>query len=67
MVNWSGSLRPVRTGTTFRRVLRSAYVNREIADSKPDLMVHVVGEERGARILPEPPYDSLGAKLRAAR
>ena len=32
---------------------------------RPNLIVHVIGEERGARILPEAPYDPKGEKLRA--
>lgn len=44
--------------------LALAYVDRDIADAKPALTVHVVGEERTARILPEPPYDPKGTKLR---
>jgi dimethylglycine dehydrogenase len=53
-------------GHHVQKSLALAYVNREVAESKPDLMVHVVGEERAARILPEPPYDALGAKMRVS-
>ena len=44
--------------------LALAYVDREIAETEPELTVHVVGEERTARILPEPPYDPKGSRLR---
>jgi dimethylglycine dehydrogenase len=51
-------------GHHVRKSLALAYVDREIADAMPDLTVHVVGDERSARILPEPPYDPKGSKLR---
>ena len=51
-------------GHHVRKSLALAYVDREIADAKPELKVHVVGEERTARILPEAPYDPQGSKLR---
>jgi dimethylglycine dehydrogenase len=44
--------------------LALAYVEREIADAGPELTVFVVGEPRTARILPEPPYDPKGHRLR---
>ena len=44
--------------------LALAYVDRDIAEAKPELTVHVVGEERTARILHEPPYDPKGTRLR---
>ncbi len=51
-------------GHHVRKSLAFAYVDREIAQAKPELTVHVVGEERTARILPEPPYDPKGGRLR---
>ncbi len=44
--------------------LALAYVDAEVAGSRPDLVISVVGEPIPARILPEPPYDPKGAKLR---
>ena len=44
--------------------LALAYVDRDVAESAPELTVFVVGEPRTARILPEIPYDPKGAKLR---
>jgi dimethylglycine dehydrogenase len=46
------------------RSLALAYVEREVAERAPGLTVHIVGDERPARILPEPPYDPGGARLR---
>ena len=51
-------------GHHVRKSLALAYVDREIVDAKPELTVHVVGDERSARILPEAPYDPKGSKLR---
>jgi dimethylglycine dehydrogenase len=51
-------------GHHVRKSLALAYVDREIVDARPVLTVHVVGDERTARILPEPPYDPKGSKLR---
>ena len=53
-------------GHHVQKSLALAYVTRAIAEAKPALMVHVVGEERAAQVLPEPPYDPTGSKLRAA-
>jgi dimethylglycine dehydrogenase len=44
--------------------LALAYVERDVVDANPKLTAYVVGEPRGARILPEIPYDPKGAKLR---
>jgi len=44
--------------------LALAYVDRAVIETGAELMVSVVGEERTARILPEPPYDPNGTKLR---
>jgi dimethylglycine dehydrogenase len=46
--------------------LALAYVDREIVAAGPELTVHVVGEPRPARILPEIPYDPRGLRLRDA-
>jgi dimethylglycine dehydrogenase len=51
-------------GHHVRKSLALAYVDREVADAKPDLTVHVVGDRRTARFLPEPPYDPRGSKIR---
>ncbi len=44
--------------------LALAYVDREVIDANPELTVYVVGEARPCRILPEPPYDPTGSKIR---
>lgn len=46
--------------------LALAYVDSLVAMARPELTVFVVGEPRAARILPEPPYDPTGARLRGA-
>lgn len=51
-------------GHHVERSLALAYVDRAIASTNPELTVFVVGEPRTARILPEPPYDPKGQKLR---
>ncbi len=44
--------------------LALASVDRDVAETNPDLTVSVVGDPRPAKILPEPPYDPKGTKLR---
>jgi dimethylglycine dehydrogenase len=44
--------------------LALAYVDADVLDAGDDLTVYVVGIARGARVLPEIPYDPAGAKLR---
>jgi dimethylglycine dehydrogenase len=44
--------------------LALAYVDRDVADARPDLTIDIVGEPRTARILPELPYDPKGLRLR---
>jgi dimethylglycine dehydrogenase len=44
--------------------LALAYVDADLVESTPALTVSVVGEPRSARILPEPPYDPKGDRLR---
>jgi dimethylglycine dehydrogenase len=46
------------------RSLALAYVDSEVAERASGLTVHIVGDERPARILPDPPYDPRGARLR---
>jgi dimethylglycine dehydrogenase len=46
--------------------LALAYVDRGVIAEAGDVVVYVVGDERTARILPEPPYDPAGARLRGA-
>jgi len=51
-------------GHWVRRSLALAYVGAEALDDGRPLTVHVVGEERLARVLPEVPYDPRGLRLR---
>jgi dimethylglycine dehydrogenase len=44
--------------------LALAYVDRDVIDAAPVLTVSVVGEARPCRILPEPPYDAAGTRIR---
>ena len=44
--------------------LALAYVDLAVAERRPPLTVHIIGEPRAARILPEPPYDPSGTRLR---
>ena len=44
--------------------LALAAMDRDVAESRPDLTVFVVGDPRPARILPEIPYDPAGLRLR---
>ncbi|MDH4160060.1 MAG: FAD-dependent oxidoreductase [Actinomycetota bacterium] len=46
------------------RSLALAYVDSAVAEDSPALSVHIVGDERPARILPEPPYDPSGSRMR---
>jgi dimethylglycine dehydrogenase len=46
------------------RSLALGYVDTDVARARPELTLFVVGEPRTARILPEPPYDPKGEKLR---
>jgi dimethylglycine dehydrogenase len=45
--------------------LALAYIDREVAESKAQLTVHVVGEERAAHVLARPPYDPTGQRIRS--
>jgi dimethylglycine dehydrogenase len=53
-------------GHSVGKSLALAYVDRDVVDARPELTVFVVGVARTARILPEPPYDPKGARLRDA-
>ncbi len=44
--------------------LALAYVDSDVIESAPELEVSVIGESRPCRILPEPPYDPEGRRLR---
>lgn len=47
------------------RSLALAYLDRDVAEDRPEVSVFVVGEPRTARVLAEPPYDPKGLKLRS--
>jgi len=51
-------------GHHVRKSLALAYVDVDVIGTAPELTVYVVGEERAGRILPEPPYDPTGSRLR---
>jgi dimethylglycine dehydrogenase len=51
-------------GHHVHQSLAFAYVDRAIVERPMPLEVDVVGERRAACILPEPPYDPRGARLR---
>lgn len=51
-------------GHHVQRSLALAYLETDVADEAEELTVYVVGDERAARILPEPPYDPKGTRLR---
>jgi len=44
--------------------LAMAYVDADVAEHRPTLTVHVIGEPYPARVLPQVPYDPSGARLR---
>ena len=44
--------------------LALAYVDADVIGSSPALSVSVIGESRPCRILPEPPYDPQGLRIR---
>ncbi len=46
------------------RSLALAYVDAGVIEAAPELSVVVLGEARPCRILPEPPYDPAGSRLR---
>jgi dimethylglycine dehydrogenase len=51
-------------GHSVGKSLALAYVDRDVAEAAQDVTAYVVGDPRPARILPEPPYDPTGARLR---
>ena len=51
-------------GHSVRQSLALAYVDRAVAAEAPPLQVKIIGERRDARLLPEPPYDPKGHRLR---
>ncbi len=51
-------------GHTVRKSLAMALVDREQAGTGTELSVHVVGQERGARVIPASPYDPQGRAMR---
>jgi dimethylglycine dehydrogenase len=51
-------------GHTVGKSLALAYIDRDAIDVAADLTVVVVGDPHTARILPEPPYDPGGRRLR---
>jgi dimethylglycine dehydrogenase len=66
---WIGDRRvgEVTSGAYGHHVGKSlalAYVDRDVDAAGTELTVFVVGEPREATILPEPPYDPKGARLR---
>jgi dimethylglycine dehydrogenase len=46
------------------RSLALAYLDTAVIDAAPELAVTVLGDERAAWILPDPPYDPSGSRLR---
>jgi dimethylglycine dehydrogenase len=44
--------------------LALAYLDRDVAEAGTEVTVAVLGEHRAARVLPEPPYDPTGERLR---
>jgi len=66
---WIGERRvgEVTSGAYGHHVGKSlalAYLDREVVDANEEVSVFVVGDPHTARILPEPPYDPKGTKLR---
>jgi dimethylglycine dehydrogenase len=53
-------------GHHVKKSLALAYLDTDVLRSSPELTVYVVGEERTGRILPAPPYDPAGSRLREA-
>jgi dimethylglycine dehydrogenase len=51
-------------GHTVGKSLALAYLDRDVIEAGDDVTVSVVGDPRAARILPEPPYDPAGRRLR---
>jgi dimethylglycine dehydrogenase len=51
-------------GHTVGKSLALALVERGSAAAGTDLSVHIVGEERAARVIPASPYDPQGKAMR---
>jgi dimethylglycine dehydrogenase len=51
-------------GHHVKQSLALAYLERAVAERPVPLEVHVLGRLRSARVLPEPPYDPRGLRLR---
>ncbi|MFL9863479.1 FAD-dependent oxidoreductase [Paraburkholderia fungorum] len=54
-------------GHTVRKSLAMGYIETAHIDPGSNYEVHVLGERRSARLLPEAPYDPKGERMRAAR
>ena len=52
-------------GHTLRKSLAMAMVAPEAAEVGAELSVHIVGAERGARVIKPSPYDPMGTTMRA--
>jgi dimethylglycine dehydrogenase len=52
-------------GHTMGKSYAMAMIDTPLAGVGTDLMVHVVGQERAARVIPESPYDPEGRAMRA--
>ncbi|HLA93037.1 MAG TPA: FAD-dependent oxidoreductase [Actinomycetota bacterium] len=51
-------------GHHVKKSLALAYLDIDVVEIDPELTVFVIGEERAGRILPEPPYDPTGSRMR---
>jgi dimethylglycine dehydrogenase len=52
-------------GHSLGKSLAMAMLNRDVADIGTELCVHIVGVERGARVIAPSPYDPTGKAMRA--
>jgi dimethylglycine dehydrogenase len=52
-------------GHTVKKSLALALIDREAAAVGTELLVHVVGKERKARVIAPSPYDPEGKSMRA--
>jgi dimethylglycine dehydrogenase len=52
-------------GHSVGKSLAMAMLNRDVADIGTELCVHIVGVERGARVIAPSPYDPTGKAMRA--
>jgi dimethylglycine dehydrogenase len=51
-------------GHHVRQSLALAYVDTEMCETRDPLSVTIIGQPQAARILPAPPYDPTGSRLR---